>query len=236
MSKKDQKHNANSKICVVCGRRKPLSAFERLGTLRHKEYSDICYSCKFKKEHDWRKRLFEHDDDDDSGGGKGKRLNIDQVALRSEAKEQQSRLGQIETQKKEAERTKDKETKHEELKDQLKSDPKESKPTEKITKDQTKPDQTKALAKQADQKTTQTTLFVSQQKTQGAKTTVRNTTSAIQTLFQKPESKSEQTAQKKVSSKPAEKNKAANPKDPKTQEKSANTATRDLSKSPLIRG
>ncbi len=57
-----------TKICSVCGIRKPLSSFVIDSTKRLKEYSEICQSCRSK---------IPKEADDDEGGGKGKKLNID---------------------------------------------------------------------------------------------------------------------------------------------------------------
>ncbi len=70
MDKQPQK----TKICTSCGIRKPLSNFVKDPSKRHKEYSDICQSCRGTKQ---KASL-----DDEEDGGKGRQLSIDYFAKR----------------------------------------------------------------------------------------------------------------------------------------------------------
>lgn len=64
-----------TKICTVCGIRKPLSDFVIDPSKRLKEYSEICQSCRGTKH---KKTV----DDEEGGGGKIKQLGIDYYAKR----------------------------------------------------------------------------------------------------------------------------------------------------------
>lgn len=84
-----------TKICPICGIRKPLSAF-LIGMINHaKRYSDICNNCRREGLKSLSKKITKYDqqneDEDEGGGGKGKNLAVDYFAKRFATEQEQKK-------------------------------------------------------------------------------------------------------------------------------------------------